>query len=77
MSYIIYADIESLLKKVDECADNPENSTTTKVGGHIPCGYSMSIIWIFNNVEHKHTLYCEEDCMKSFAVLKGVCHKYT
>ena len=26
MLYIIYADIESLIKKIDGCANNPENS---------------------------------------------------
>ena len=30
MSYIIYADMESLVKKIDECANNPENSSTKK-----------------------------------------------
>ena len=44
MPYIIYADSESLTKKIDGCANNPENSSTTKIGEHIPCGYSMSII---------------------------------
>ena len=32
--YIIYADIESLFKKIHGCANNPENSSTTKIGGH-------------------------------------------
>ena len=44
ISYIIYADIESLIKKIDECENNPENFLTTKTGEHIPCGYSMSTI---------------------------------
>ena len=35
MPYIIYADIESLIKKIDGCANNPENSSTTKIGEHI------------------------------------------
>ena len=38
MPYIIYADIESLIKKVDGCTNNPENFSTTKIGEHIPCG---------------------------------------
>ena len=41
MPYIIYADIESLIKKIDGCANNPENFSTTKIGEHIPCEYSM------------------------------------
>ena len=39
--YIIYADIESLIKKIDGCANNPENSSTTKIGDNIRCGYSV------------------------------------
>ena len=30
MPYIIYADIEFLIKEIYECANNPENSSTTK-----------------------------------------------
>ena len=30
LPYIIYVDIESLIKKIDGCANNPENSSTTK-----------------------------------------------
>ena len=41
MPYIIYADIESIIKTIDRCKDNPENFTTTKIREHIPCGYSM------------------------------------
>ena len=44
MSYIIYADMESLIKKIDGCAKNPENSSTTKIGEHIRSGYSMTRI---------------------------------
>ena len=37
MSCIIYADAEYLIKKIDGCANNPEKSSTTKIGEHIPC----------------------------------------
>ena len=36
MPYIIYADMESLTKEKDRCANNSENSSTKKVGEHIP-----------------------------------------
>ena len=58
---IIYAD-----KKIDGCANNPEISSTTKIGEHIPCGYSMSTIWTFDCIENKHTLYRGKDCAKKF-----------
>ena len=50
MQYIIYADIEFLIKKIDRCANNPENSSTTKIGEHIPCRYSISNIRDFDNI---------------------------
>ena len=53
MPYIIYSELESLIKKVDECANNPEKSSTIKVVKQIPCGYSISTIWAFGNIESK------------------------
>ena len=41
---IIYADIESLIKKIDGCQNNPEKSPTTKIDEHNPCEYSVSLI---------------------------------
>ena len=46
--YIIYADTESLIRKINGCANNPEKSSTMKIGEHILCGYSMSKIWRFD-----------------------------
>ena len=37
MSYIIYADLEPLIKKIDGCANSPEKSSVTNIGEHIPC----------------------------------------
>ena len=36
MTYIIYADIESSIRKIDGCANNPGKFSTTKIGKHIP-----------------------------------------
>ena len=72
MPYIIYADIESLIKIADGCVNNPENSSTTEIVGYIPCRYSMLIIWSFDHIENKHTLYPGKDCMKKFCIyLRG------
>ena len=64
MPYMIYADIKSLIKKIDGCSNNPENSSTTKIREHNPRGYLMSTIRAFDNIENKRTLYRGEDCMK-------------
>ena len=65
MPHIIYAESESLIKKIDGCANNSENSSTTKVEEHIPIGYLMSTIWVFDHIENKHTLHLGEDCVKT------------
>ena len=36
MPYIIYANMESLIKKIDGCENNPKNFSTTKIREHIP-----------------------------------------
>ena len=41
MLHIIYGDIESLIKKIDGCTNNPEKSSTTKIGKHIPLRYAL------------------------------------
>ena len=57
MPYIIYTDMEFLIKQVDGCASSPENSSTTKIGEHIPCGYSISTIWAFDHISHIKQTY--------------------
>ena len=41
MSYMNYSSIESLIEKLSGCANNAENSSTTKIRERIPCEYSM------------------------------------
>ena len=42
--FIIYADLECLIEKIDGCKNNPENSSTTKEIEYIPSDFSMSTI---------------------------------
>ena len=51
MPFVIHADIESFIRKIDGCANNPENSSTMKIDKHIPCGYSLSKTSIIYIVE--------------------------
>ena len=39
--YIIVADIESLLRKLDTCANDPSKSSTEEKNKHEMCGYSL------------------------------------
>ena len=42
--FIIYANLECIIGKTDECKNNPENSSATKLSKNIPSGFSMSSI---------------------------------
>ena len=56
-----------MIKRVDGHKNDFENSCTTKVGEHIPCGYSMSTICAFDGMENKHDVCRGKDCMKKFS----------
>ena len=60
---IIYAHLECLIEKIDGCKNNPENSSATKLGEHIPSGFSMSTISSFRSIGNKHDVYRGRDCM--------------
>ena len=66
--FIIYADLESLLEKMDTCYDNLEKSSTTKINKHTPSGYSLFTHCSFNKAENKNDYYRGEDCMKKFCL---------
>ena len=55
--FIIYADLDCILEKIDGWKNNPKNSSTTKVSEHIPSGFSMSAISSFRSIENKHNVY--------------------
>ena len=45
--------MKCLIKKIDRCANNSENSSTIKLCEHIPCVNSMSTIWAVDHIEKK------------------------
>ena len=64
--FIFYADLECLIGKTDGYRNNPENSSTSKVGEHIPSEFSMSTISSFQNIENKHHVYRSQKKMQLF-----------
>ena len=66
LPFIIYADLECLLKKIDTCKNNPEISSTTKINQHVPSGYSIYTNCSFDKSNNKLSCYRGEDCMKRF-----------
>ena len=39
--FIIYADLKSLLEKMNTCHNNPKKPSTTKINKHAASGYSL------------------------------------
>ena len=64
--FIIYAYLEFIIKNVDWCKNNPENSSATKVSEYIPSGFSISTISSFRSIEKKTDRYTRNECMKKF-----------
>ena len=62
--FMIYADLECLLKKMHSCQNNPEKSYTEKKTKHIPSGYSLFTNCSFDSIKSKLDCYKGEDCMK-------------
>ena len=62
--FFIYADLESLLKKMNTCHNNPEKSSTTKSNKHIPSGYSLFTHCSFDKTKNKLDYYRGKNCMK-------------
>ena len=49
--FIIYADLESLLGKMNTCHNNPEKLSTTKINKRTPSGYSLFIHCSFDTTK--------------------------
>ena len=61
--FIIYADFESLLEKMDTRYDSSEKSSTAKINKHTPSGYSLFTHCSFNKAKNKIGYYGGEDYM--------------
>ena len=64
--FIIYADLESLLEKINTCHNNPEKSSTTKINKHTASGYSVFTCCSFDTTKNKLDYYRDKNCMKNF-----------
>ena len=62
--FIIYADLECLLKKKQSRQNNSENSYTQRKAKHKPSGYSLSLICSFDETKNRRKFYRRKDCIK-------------
>ena len=77
--FIIYADLESLLEKINTCHNNPKKSSTTKINKHAPSGYSLFTHCSFDTTKNKLNYYRNKNCVKNVCLdlkehLKDHCH---
>ena len=66
VSFVFYADLECLLKKINTCQNNPEISYTEKKATHRPSGYSLVTCCSFDKSLNEQKHYRAKDCMKIF-----------
>ena len=66
--FTVYADLESLLKEMNTCHNNPENSSAAKINKHVPSGYSLLTRCLFDITKNKLNCYRGKDYMKSFCL---------
>ena len=66
VAFIIYLDLECLLRKINACSNNPDKSYTEKKATHRPSEYSLVTCCSFDTSKNE-CKYCRgEDCMKMF-----------
>ena len=64
--FIIYADLECLLKKEQSCQNNAKSFYTKRKAKHKPSGYSLSLNCSFDETTNRSKLYRRKDCIKKF-----------
>ena len=76
--FIIYADLKSLLEKMNTCHDNLEKVSTTKINKHIPSGYTLFTHCSFDATKIKLDYYRDKNCVKNFCLdLENTQQKYS
>ena len=63
--FIIYADLESLLEKMNTCHNNSKKSSTTKINKHTPSGCSLFTHCSFDTTKNKLDYYRGKNCTKN------------
>ena len=64
--FIIYVDLECLLRKINMCSNNPDKSYTEKKATHRPSGYALVTCGLFEKSKNECKYYRGEDCVKMF-----------
>ena len=66
--FIIYADLDFLLEKMNTLHNNPKKASKTKINKHTPSGYSLFTHCSFNTTKNKLDYYRSKNFVKSFCL---------
>ena len=66
--FTIYADLESLLEKINTYHNNLEKSSTTKRNKHTPSSYSLFTHYSFDTTKNEFDYHRGKNCMKNFGL---------
>ena len=66
--FIIYADLECLLEKMNTCHNNPKKPSTTRINKLTPSGNSLFTHCSFDTAKNKLDYYGGKNCMKNFCL---------
>ena len=64
--FIVCADLESSLEKINTRHINSKKPSTVKINKHNPSGYSLFTHCTFDTTKNKLDYFRGRDCMKSF-----------
>ena len=62
--FIMYADLECLVEKIDTCQNNNDKSYTEKKAIHTPSGYSLVTCCSFDESKNEVSYYGGKDCIE-------------
>ena len=66
--FVIFADLESILEKINGCENDPEKSLAIKVNKHIASAYFLFSHCLFDKTKDKLDYYRGKNCMKNFSL---------
>ena len=64
--FIIYADLEPLLEKMNTYHNDPKKSSATKINKHTASGCSLFTYCLVDTTKNKFDYYRGKNCMKNF-----------
>lgn len=66
VSFVVYADFESILKRQYGCQPDPSKSSTIKLAKHVPSGFTYKVVGLSPETKENHMTYRSHDAVDVF-----------